>query len=108
FGETTPSELRDKFAMSAREPIGVCGCITPWNFPLAIPSWKIAPALVAGNTVVFKPAEDTPLIGHRFAELLIDSGLPPGVLNVVHGGGQTGVTLAVHPEVDLVSFTGST
>src|SRR5207247_4638816 len=67
FGETTPSELRDKFAMSAREPIGVCGCITPWNFPLAIPSWKIAPALVAGNTVVFKPAEDTPLIRHRFA-----------------------------------------
>ncbi len=108
FGETTPSELPSKFAMSVRAPIGVCACITPWNFPLAIPSWKIAPALVAGNTLVFKPAEDTPLIGHRFAELLIECGLPPGVLNVVHGDGQTGAALADHPDVDLVSFTGST
>jgi aldehyde dehydrogenase (NAD+) len=108
FGETTPSELPDKFAMSVRAPIGVCACITPWNFPLAIPSWKIAPALVAGNTVVFKPAEDTPLIGHRFAELLIECGLPPGVLNVVHGAGEVGAALANHPDVDLVSFTGST
>ena len=107
FGETTPSELPDKFAMSVRAPIGVCGCITPWNFPLAIPSWKLAPALVAGNTVVFKPAEDTPLIGHRFAELLIKSGLPPGVLNVVHGGGEVGAAIVSHPDVDLVSFTGS-
>lgn len=108
FGETTPSELPDKFAMSVRAPIGVCGCITPWNFPLAIPSWKIAPALVAGNTVVFKPAEDTPLIGHRFAQLLIECGLPPGVLNVVHGGGETGAALTNHPDVDLISFTRST
>ena len=107
FGETTPSELPDKFAMSVRAPIGVCGCITPWNFPLAIPSWKLAPALVAGNTVVFKPAEDTPLIGHRFAELLIDCGLPPGVLNVVHGAGETGAAIVDHPDVDLISFTGS-
>jgi alpha-ketoglutaric semialdehyde dehydrogenase len=108
FGETTPSELPDKFAMSLRAPVGVCAAITPWNFPLAIPSWKLAPALLAGNTVVFKPAEDTPLIGHRFAELLIDCGLPPGVLNVVHGGGETGAALANHPDVDLISFTGST
>lgn len=108
FGETTPSELPNKLAMSVRAPIGVCGCITPWNFPLAIPSWKLAPALVAGNTVVFKPAEDTPLIGQRFAELLIDCGLPEGVLNVIHGAGDTGAALVAHPEVDLISFTGST
>src|SRR5579872_710610 len=108
YGETTPSELPDKFAMSVRVPVGVCACITPWNFPLAIPSWKLAPALVAGNTVVFKPAEDTPLIGHRFAEMLIASGLPPGVLNVVHGGATAGAALVAHPDVDLVSFTGST
>lgn len=107
FGETTPSELPNKFAMSVRAPVGICACITPWNFPLAIPSWKLAPALVAGNTVVFKPAEDTPLVGHRFVELLIDSGLPPGVLNIVHGDGATGAALVAHPEVDLVSFTGS-
>jgi alpha-ketoglutaric semialdehyde dehydrogenase len=108
FGETTPSELPDKFAMSVRAPVGVCAAITPWNFPLAIPSWKLAPALLAGNTVVFKPAEDTPLLGHRFAELLIECGLPPGALNVVHGGGETGAALANHPDVDLISFTGST
>jgi aldehyde dehydrogenase (NAD+) len=107
FGETTPSELPNKFAMSVRAPVGICACITPWNFPLAIPSWKLAPALVGGNTVVFKPAEDTPLVGHRFAELLIESGLPAGVLNVVHGPGDTGAALVAHPEVDLVSFTGS-
>jgi len=108
FGETTPSELPSKFAMSVRSPIGVCACITPWNFPLAIPSWKIAPALVAGNTVVLKPAEDTPLVAHRFVELLMEAGIPSGVLNIVHGGGDTGAALAKHPGVDLVSFTGST
>jgi aldehyde dehydrogenase (NAD+) len=108
FGETTPSELPNKFAMSVRAPVGVCGCITPWNFPLAIPSWKIAPALVAGNTVVLKPAEDTPLVAHRFAEILWEAGVPHGVLNVVHGGGETGAALANHPGVDLLSFTGST
>ena len=89
FGQTTPSELRDKFNMSVRMPIGVVGVITPWNFPIAIPSWKIAPALVAGNTVVFKPATDTPALGERFVELLAESGVPAGVVNVVHGTGGT-------------------
>ena len=86
FGQTTPSELRDKFNMSVRMPIGVVGVITPWNFPIAIPSWKLAPALVCGNTIVFKPATDTPLLGERFVELLDEAGLPPGVVNIVHGG----------------------
>src|SRR5918998_264010 len=90
FGQTTPSELRDKFNMSVRMPIGVVGVITPWNFPIAIPSWKILPALVCGNTVVFKPATDTPLLGERFVELLDAAGLPKGVVNVVHGGGGEG------------------
>src|SRR6478735_7471175 len=87
FGQTTPSELRDKFNMSVRMPIGVIGVITPWNFPIAIPSWKIAPALVCGNTVVFKPATDTPTLGERFVELLVEAGVPAGVVTVVHGGG---------------------
>ena len=86
FGQTTPSELRNKFQMSVRMPIGVIGVITPWNFPIAIPSWKIAPALVAGNTVVFKPATDTPALGQRFVELLAEAGVPKGVVNIVHGG----------------------
>src|SRR5204862_171834 len=88
FGQTTPSELRDKFNMSVRQPIGVVGAITPWNFPIAIPSWKIAPALVCGNTVVFKPATDTPTLGERFVELFAEAGLPAGVLNIVHGDRQ--------------------
>src|SRR5687767_5939877 len=83
FGQTTPSELRNKFQMSVRMPIGVIGVITPWNFPIAIPSWKIAPALVAGNTVVFKPATDTPALGQRFLELLVEAGVPKGVVNIV-------------------------
>src|ERR671925_1011478 len=83
FGQTTPSELRDKFNMSVRQPIGVVGVITPWNFPIAIPSWKILPALVCGNTVVFKPATDTPLLGERFVELLDEAGVPRGVINLV-------------------------
>src|SRR5438874_3447183 len=82
FGHTTPSELRDKFNMSVRMPIGVVGAITPWNFPIAIPSWKILPALVCGNTVVFKPATDTPLLGERFVELLVEAGVPKGVVNI--------------------------
>ncbi len=90
FGQTTPSELRNKFQMSVRMPIGVIGVITPWNFPIAIPSWKIAPALVAGNTVVFKPATDTPALGQRFTELLTEAGVPAGVVNIVHGGGGSG------------------
>ena len=85
FGQTVPSELPSKFAMSVREPRGVVGMITPWNFPMAIPSWKIMPALVCGNTVVIKPAEDTPLSAHNLVQILIESGLPPGVLNVVNG-----------------------
>jgi acyl-CoA reductase-like NAD-dependent aldehyde dehydrogenase len=108
FGQTTPSELRDKFNMSVRMPIGVVGAITPWNFPIAIPSWKLAPALVCGNTVVFKPATDTPLLGERFVELLDESGLPPGVVNIVHGGGgAVGDRLVRHPDVPVITLTGS-
>jgi acyl-CoA reductase-like NAD-dependent aldehyde dehydrogenase len=108
FGQTTPSELRDKFNMSVRMPIGVVGVITPWNFPIAIPSWKIAPALVCGNTVVFKPATDTPLLGERFVELFVEAGLPPGVLNIVHGGGgAVGDRLVKHPDVRVITLTGS-
>src|SRR5438067_10334745 len=108
FGQTTPSELRDKFQMSVRMPVGVVGVITPWNFPIAIPSWKMLPALVCGNTVVFKPATDTPFLGERFVELLADAGVPAGVVNVVHGGGsETGDRIVEHPEVPIITFTGS-
>jgi aldehyde dehydrogenase (NAD+) len=108
FGQTTPSELRDKFQMSVRMPIGVIGVITPWNFPIAIPSWKTLPALVAGNTIVFKPATDTPTLGQRYVELLLEAGLPTGVLNIVHGGGGTvGESLVRHPDVRVISLTGS-
>jgi alpha-ketoglutaric semialdehyde dehydrogenase len=108
FGQTTPSEMPDKFQMSVRMPVGVVGAITPWNFPIAIPSWKIAPALVCGDTVVFKPARDTPLLGERFVEIFEEAGLPPGVLNIVHGGGETvGERLVKHPDVPLISLTGS-
>ena len=107
-GQTTPSELRDKFNMSVRQPIGVVGVITPWNFPIAIPSWKIAPALVCGNTIVFKPATDTPLLGERFVELLVEAGVPAGVINVVHGGGgEVGDRLVRHPDVPVITLTGS-
>jgi aldehyde dehydrogenase (NAD+) len=108
FGQTTPSELRDKFMMSVRMPIGVVGAITPWNFPIAIPAWKIAPALVCGNTVVLKPAEDTPLLAERFVELLGEAGCPPGVVNVVHGFGESaGDALVRHADVPVITFTGS-
>jgi acyl-CoA reductase-like NAD-dependent aldehyde dehydrogenase len=108
FGQTTPSELPDKFNMSVRMPIGVVGAITPWNFPIAIPSWKLAPALVCGNTVVLKPAEDTPLLAQRFVELLAEAGVPPGVVNVVHGyGEEAGDALVRHPDVPVITFTGS-
>jgi acyl-CoA reductase-like NAD-dependent aldehyde dehydrogenase len=108
WGQTTPSELRDKFNMSVRMPIGVVGVITPWNFPIAIPSWKIAPALVCGNTIVFKPATDTPLLGERFVELLVEAGVPAGVVNVVHGGGAAvGDRLVRHPDVAVITLTGS-
>jgi len=108
FGQTTPSELRDKFNMSIRQPIGVVGVITPWNFPIAIPSWKMLPALVCGNTVVFKPATDTPALGERFVGLLVEAGVPGGVVNIVHGGGgQVGNALVEHPDVPVISLTGS-
>ena len=108
FGQTTPSELRDKFAMSVRMPVGVCGMITPWNFPMAIPSWKLFPALMCGNTCVIKPAEDTPLSTINLVELLLEAGLPEGVVNIVTGyGPEAGAPLVAHPEVDAISFTGS-
>jgi aldehyde dehydrogenase (NAD+) len=109
YGQTTPSELRNKFAMSVRQPIGVCGMITAWNFPIAVPSWKILPALVCGNTVVFKPAEEAPLSGINFVQALVDAGLPPGVVNLVTGEGPgAGAPIVTHPAVRVVSFTGST
>ncbi|MDE3215981.1 MAG: aldehyde dehydrogenase family protein, partial [Gemmatimonadota bacterium] len=109
FGHTVPSELRDKWAMSFRRPIGVAGIITPFNFPLAIPTWKIFPALLCGNSIVFKPAEDVPHTGHVFVEILLEAGLPPEVVQLVHGmGEQAGKALVEHPDVPLISFTGST
>ena len=109
FGQTTPSELPNKFAMSVRQPIGVCGLITPWNFPMAIPSWKMMPALVCGNTVVLKPAEDTPLSSYNLVQILAEAGLPPGVVNLVSGDGPgTGAPLAEHKDLPVISFTGST
>src|ERR1700741_4835915 len=109
FGQTTPSELPDKFAMSVRQSIGVCGMITPWNFPIAIPSWKMMPALVCGNTVVLKPAEDTPLSSYHLVETLAEAGLPAGVVNLVSGDGPgAGAPLAKHKDVPVISFTGST
>src|SRR5215471_4618159 len=109
FGQTTPSELPNKFAMSVRQSIGVCGLVTPWNFPMAIPAWKTMPALVCGNTVVIKPAEDTPLSAYHLIEALAEAGLPRGVLNLVCGDGpDAGAALTEHPSVPVVSFTGST
>jgi aldehyde dehydrogenase (NAD+) len=109
YGQTVPSELRDKFAMSVRQPLGVCGVITPWNFPMAIPSWKIIPALVCGNTVVFKPATLTPLSALHFVKILEEAGVPPGVVNLVTGaGGEVGAAMLGGDAVRVVSFTGST
>jgi acyl-CoA reductase-like NAD-dependent aldehyde dehydrogenase len=108
FGQTTPSELPNKFAMSVRQPIGVCGMITPWNFPMAIPSWKMMPALVSGNTVVLKPAEDTPLSAYHLVQVLTDAGVPRGAVNLVSGDGpNAGAPLAQHKAVPVISFTGS-
>ena len=108
FGVTAPSELTNKFAMSVRMPVGVIGMIAPWNFPMAIPSWKLFPALVSGNTCVIKPAEDTPLSTYNLVQTLIDAGLPPGVVNIVSGyGPQAGAPLVEHPDVRAISFTGS-
>jgi acyl-CoA reductase-like NAD-dependent aldehyde dehydrogenase len=108
FGQTIPSELRSKWAMTMRQPLGVVGIITPWNFPIAIPTWKLFPAILAGNTVVFKPAEDTPLCALRVVEALEEAGLPPGVINVVFGyGKEAGEAIVRHPGVSAISFTGS-
>jgi len=108
FGQTTPSELQNKWNMSIRVPIGVVGAITPWNFPVAIPSWKLIPALICGNTVVLKPAEDTPALAERFVELLTEAGIPDGVVNIVHGDGESaGEPLVRHPDVPVITFTGS-
>ena len=109
FGHTVPSELRNKFAMSVRQPLGVCSIITPWNFPMAIPSWKIIPALVCGNTVVFKPASQTPLSAVNFVKVLEEAGIPKGVVNMVTGDGdEVGTPLTSSEMVRVVSFTGST
>jgi acyl-CoA reductase-like NAD-dependent aldehyde dehydrogenase len=109
FGQTTPSELPNKFAMCVRQPIGVCAMITPWNFPMAIPSWKVMPALILGNTVVLKPASDTPLSSYNLIQVLSEAGVPSGVVNIITGsGGKIGSPLMEHPDVGLISFTGST
>src|SRR5271168_5464608 len=109
FGKTTPSELPDKAAMCVRQPIGVCGLITPWNFPMAIPSWKMMPALVLGNTVVIKPAHETPLSVYNLFEVLHEAGVPRGVVNLVSGSGTVcGQAILKNPAVKIVSFTGST
>ena len=109
FGQTTPSELPNKAAMTARSPLGVCGLITPWNFPVAIPSWKAMPALICGNTVVLKPAEDTPLSTYNLVSVLEEAGVPRGVVNMVAGyGPEVGAPIVSHPDVRAVSFTGST
>ncbi|HUR92841.1 MAG TPA: aldehyde dehydrogenase family protein [Gemmatimonadaceae bacterium] len=109
FGHTVPSELRNKWAMSFRRPIGVAGIICPFNFPLAIPTWKMFPALVCGNACIFKPAEDVPHTGTLLVEILLEAGLPPEVIQLVHGQGETaGAAIVEHPDIPLISFTGST
>ena len=109
FGHTVPSELRNKWAMSFRRPIGIAGLITPFNFPLAIPTWKMFPALVCGNAVVLKPAEDVPHTSTVLVEILLEAGLPPEVIQLVHGLGEAvGKAIVEHPDIPLISFTGST
>ena len=109
FGHTTPSELRNKLCLTLREPIGVCGLITPWNFPVAIPSWKSLPALICGNTIVLKPSEETGGCAAAYVECLIEAGLPAGVINIVNGTGEeAGDALVKHPDVPVISMTGST
>ena len=108
FGPTAPSELPNKFAMAVRQPLGVCGMITPWNFPMAIPSWKLLPAIVCGNACIIKPAQETPLSTFNLVRALTDAGLPNGVINIVTGSGSTvGGPLTEHPEVRAISLTGS-
>ena len=108
FGHTVPSELPNKFAMAIRVPIGVAGIITPWNFPMAIPTWGIFPAILSGNTVVFKPASDTPKTATTLVQIMMEAGIPEGVVNLVHGaGGEVGNAIVTHPDVDMILFTGS-
>src|ERR1041385_8806147 len=109
FGHTVPSELRNKWAMSFRRPIGVCGIITPFNFPMAIPTWKMFPALLCGNACIFKPAEDVPHTGTVLVEIMLEAGLPPEVIQLVHGHGESaGAAIVNHPRIPVISFTGST
>ncbi len=108
YGRTVPSELRQKWAMSVRRPIGVCGLITPFNFPMAIPTWKAFPALLAGNSVILKPSEDVPHTAHLLVEILLEAGIPDNVIQLVHGGAAAGSALVSHPGVPVLSFTGST
>ncbi|HUR15950.1 MAG TPA: aldehyde dehydrogenase family protein, partial [Candidatus Limnocylindrales bacterium] len=106
FGDTTPSELPSKWAMSIRQPIGIAGIITPWNFPIAIPCWKMSAALICGNTVVLKPASDTPHCAALLVELMAEAGFPPGVVNLVTGSGEeVGMPLVENPDVNVISFT---
>src|SRR5438270_11151055 len=99
--------MPDKFAMCVRQPVGLCGLVTPWNFPMAIPSWKSIPALICGNTVVIKPAEDTPALAQRFVDLLLEAGVPDGVVNIVHGFGvDAGDAVVRHPDVPGITVTG--
>lgn len=107
-GYTAPVEMPNKFGMALRDSVGVVGLVTPWNFPIAVPSWKLLPALIAGNTIVWKPGEDTPAVSAAFVRVFEDAGLPPGVLNLVTGAGETGAALVEHPGVRVISFTGST
>lgn len=107
-GYTSPVEMPNKFGMAVRDSVGVVGLITPWNFPIAIPSWKSLPALISGNTIVFKPAEDTPKLGAEFVRIFEEAGLPPGVFNIVHGAGAVGDAIVSHPDIRIISFTGST
>ncbi len=108
FGYTAPVEMPNKFGMALRDSVGVVGLITPWNFPVAVPSWKMLPALICGNTLVWKPAEDTPATAALFVKAFEDAGLPAGVINLVTGAGDTGALLVEHPDVRIISFTGST
>ena len=108
-GFTTPAEMRNKFAMCVRQPVGICGLITPFNFPMAIPSWKLIPALICGNTVVIKSGEDVPLSALNLVKACEEAGIPKGVVNLVNGfGGDVGAPLVAHKDVRLISFTGST
>ena len=108
FGQTTPAELKDKFAMSQRAPVGVVGIITPWNFPIAIATWKSFPAIVAGNAVIWKPATETPIMAYELAKIFEEAGLPKGVINVVFGsGGAVGDAMVQHEDIRVISFTGS-